>query len=113
MQTHHYEGRMTALRQASKHYVKGPNGNPHCHDELAFALEGFTRDQVCAALLLSMGLERNPYDHLNPGQQSLNLRNMARRRIRAGEITMEPIYAILKITERAFHVNDPNQNHHG
>jgi hypothetical protein len=78
-----YDGPMLALRKAAKHYVKGANGNPHCGDFLATALDGLTREQVVerlGKLLFAKGITTsvNPYTALNPGQQSMNLRNKAR-----------------------------------
>lgn len=73
-----YTGPMLVLRDAAKHYVKGKNGNPHCNDAIARALDGLTREQVVKCLVSVLDLEGNPYAALNPGQQSMNLRNKAR-----------------------------------
>jgi hypothetical protein len=87
---------MLALRQAAKTYVTGKNGNPHCADDVATALDGLTREQVveCLGKLLK---ERNvidsvnPYKHLNPGQQSMNLRNRLRGALKAGTVSMTQV----------------------
>jgi hypothetical protein len=78
-----YQGPMLALREAAKTYVTGKNGNPHCGDWMAIALDGLTREQVVerlGKLLFAKGIttSTNPYLGLNPGQQSMNLRNKAR-----------------------------------
>lgn len=91
-----YVGPMLALRDAAKHYVTGKNGNPHNNDALAQALDGLTREQVVTALIRAMKLESNPYTHLNPGQQSMNLRNKARGQIKNGFVSIEDIKAAAK-----------------
>ena len=88
-----YTGPMLALRDAAKHYVTGKNGNPHNNDALAQALDGLSREEVVATLIKAMKLESNPYLHLNPGQQSMNLRNKARGQIKNGFLTIEEIKA--------------------
>lgn len=86
-----YTGPMLALRDAAKHYVTGKNGNPHNNDALAQALDGLSREEVVTTLIKAMKLESNPYLHLNPGQQSMNLRNKARGQIKNGFLTIEEI----------------------
>lgn len=81
-----YAGPMLALRAAAKAYVKGQNGNPHCGDQLAAALGGLTREQTVEVLIYALGLPGNPYAHLNPGQQSMNLRNRARAAMKNGQL---------------------------
>jgi hypothetical protein len=81
-----YAGPMLALRAAAKSYVKGMNGNPHCGDVLASALSGLDREQVVEVLIYALRLEGNPYSHLNPGQQSMNLRNKARTAMKNGAL---------------------------
>ena len=88
-----YTGPMLALRDAAKHYVTGKNGNPHNNDALAQALDGLSREEVVTTLIKAMKLESNPYLHLNPGQQSMNLRNKARGQIKNGFLTIEEIKA--------------------
>jgi hypothetical protein len=88
-----YTGPMLALRAAAKTYVTGKNGNPHCNDWMAIALDGLTREEVVAklgALLLAKGITStlNPYLGLNPGQQSMNLRNKARGAFNKNLLTM-------------------------
>lgn len=84
-----YSGPMLALRDAAKHYVTGKNGNPHCADQVAMILDGLTREQVVDVLgrfLLASKVTTsvNPYLHLNPGQQSMNLRNKLRGALKNG-----------------------------
>jgi hypothetical protein len=88
-----YAGPMLALVQARKAYVKGANGNPHCGDEMSTILQGLSREDVVSVLLRFMELETNPYLHLNPGQQSMNLRNKARGQIKNGLRTMTELQA--------------------
>lgn len=95
-----YQGPMLALRAASQHYTKGANGNPHCNDWLASSLAGLTREQVVAGLILAMKLEGNPYPHLNPGQQSMNLRNKARGMAKNGTLTAADLDAAIERQSR-------------
>lgn len=88
-----YAGPMLALVQARKAYVKGANGNPHCGDEMSTILQGLSREDVVSVLLRFMELETNPYSHLNPGQQSMNLRNKARGQIKNGIRTLGDLQA--------------------
>lgn len=86
---HVYTGPMLALRERSKAgaYVKGANGNPHCNDAIAQAFAALTREQVVAACLQLLDLSYNPYTSLNPGQQSMNLRNKLRHQYKNGMIS--------------------------
>lgn len=86
-----YDGPMLTLVSARVTYVKGENGNPHSNDNLARVLQSLSREQICTLLIRVMKLESNPYAHLNPGQQSMNLRNKARAQIKAGLITLADI----------------------
>lgn len=88
-----YAGPMLALVQARKAYVKGANGNPHCGDEMSTILQGLSREDVVSVLLRFLELENNPYSHLNPGQQSMNLRNKARGQIKGGFRTIGELQA--------------------
>lgn len=88
-----YAGPMLALVAARKAYVKGANGNPHCGDEMSTILQGLSREDVVAVLLRFMELDSNPYSHLNPGQQSMNLRNKARGQIKNGLRTLGDLQA--------------------
>lgn len=88
-----YSGPMLALRERSKagHYVKGTNGNPHCGDAVADALQVLTRERVVEVCIKLLGLEGNPYLHLNPGQQSMNLRNKLRHAVKNGFVSAETV----------------------
>jgi hypothetical protein len=83
-----YNGPMLALRRAAVNYVKPANGNPCNGDELATLLGELPRERVVRVLLGALGLTHNPYVHLNPGQQSMNLRNKARHAVKDGLITL-------------------------
>jgi len=94
----HYFGPMLALVEASKHYVKGTNGNPHCADALAMVLDGLTREAVVTLLgdflfANKVTESSNPYKHLNPGQQSMNLRNKTRGALKNGLIKSSDLNA--------------------
>lgn len=90
-----YFGPMLALRDAAKRYVKAPNGILNNGDRLATFLGSYTREQVVTGLvraLVDAKLEAgNRYAHMNPGQQSMNLRNRCRHQLAAGTITMVEI----------------------
>ena len=92
-----YDGPMLALRQAAKAYVTPQNGNPCNGDALATACGSYDRAIVVEALVKALGLEGNPYLHLNPGQQSMNLRNKARARLTTGTLTMGDISTALNV----------------
>jgi len=89
-----YTGPMLALRKAALGYTKGANGNPHCNDAMAQALDGLSREQVVAVLIAAMKLPGNPYLQLNPGQQSMNLRNKARGMLKNGFIKTADVAAL-------------------
>ena len=93
-----YTGPMLALRERSKSgaYVKAANGNPCCSDRLAALCGAYPRETVVKGLLKALSLDFNPYAHLNPGQQSMNLRNKARTALKAGLIKHEDVDACLK-----------------
>jgi len=92
-----YDGPMLALRQAALAYVTPKNGNPCNGDALATACGNYERAVVVEALIKAMALDGNPYLHLNPGQQSMNLRNKARARITAGTLTIAEVEAALNV----------------
>lgn len=91
-----YQGPMLALVAARKAYVKGANGNPNNGDSLALILGSLTREAVVAVCLQALGLEHNPYLHLNPGQQSMNLRNKLRHAVKSGTADFFTIEAIAR-----------------
>lgn len=90
-----YVGPMTALRDAVESYVKAENGQYCCGDELALTLGEHPREVVIPALIRTLGFDSNPYLHLNPGQQSMNLRNKARAAFKSGAIKMSTLRAAL------------------
>ena len=91
-----YVGPMLALRRAVVNYVKAPNGQPCCGDELARICGEYSRETVVVALIAVLGLDHNPYAHLNPGQQSMNLRNKARAALKGGALTIDQIRQALQ-----------------
>lgn len=93
-----YDGPMLALVSARKSYVKAGNGILCNGDQLAVICGAHSRDETVKALgtlLFSKGLTAavNPYLSLNPGQQSMNLRNKARHALKAGTITLADVQA--------------------
>lgn len=88
-----YTGPMLVLRDAAKHYVRGANGNPHCGDFIAQTFASMKREDVVAAIIRIMKYESNPYAHLNPGQQSMNLRNRLRGAMKNGLVTEAEVLA--------------------
>ena len=88
---------MKAFRTASEHYIVGKNGNPHCGDDVAKLFADIPRDQVVNVLLKALKLDSNPYSHLNPGQQSMNLRNKARGAIKNGFLKLDDIRASMGV----------------
>lgn len=96
--TKHYDGPMLILREKAKTYVKAANGILCNGDRLAEICGKYSREVVVdrlGKLLLAKGLtsDVNPYAHLNPGQQSMNLRNKARGALKNGFITLADIKA--------------------
>jgi hypothetical protein len=86
-----YCGRMLALVEARKQYVKGANGNQHSGDFIGSLFSALPREKVVETCIRILKLESNPYYYLNPGQQSMNLRNKVRGALQRGEITVEAI----------------------
>lgn len=91
-----YAGPMIALKVARKSYVKAANGVLCNGSPLALLCGQYSRDVVVKALVKALKLEGNPYTHLNPGQQSMNLRNKARHAISNGFLSLGEIEAELK-----------------
>lgn len=91
---------MYPLVVARRHYTKAPNGNPCNGDPLAVALGGLTREQVVTVLIAALKLPNNPYHALNPGQQSMNLRNKARHALKAGTLTQAEVVAAIERASR-------------
>ena len=91
-----YAGPMLALRRAVGGYVKAQNGQPCCGDTLAVLCGQHTREAVVAGLIAALKLDSNPYAHLNPGQQSMNLRNKARTALRDGFLQLADVATCLK-----------------
>lgn len=90
-----YTGRMLALVAARVHYVKGANGNQHSGDWIGIAFSALPRELVVRTCMQILKLEANPYTHLNPGQQSMNLRNRVRGAAQRGEISVDHIKACI------------------
>jgi hypothetical protein len=86
-----YNGPMLALKAARVAYVKAKNGIQCNGDKLAQLCGAHTREETVAALVIAMALPGNPYLKLNPGQQSMNLRNKARHALTNGTLTYTAI----------------------
>jgi hypothetical protein len=97
----HYTGPMLALKAARKTYVKAANGIQCNGDNLALLCGDYTREVVVTALIRALGLPGNPYTALNPGQQSMNLRNKARHALKNGIVTAGQIAECLKQAKEA------------
>lgn len=81
-----YHGPMLTLRDRLKQgaYKKSANGQPSCGDQLATMLGALEPTEVIRACLIAMDIA-NPYTHLNSGQQSMNLRNKLRGKLKRNE----------------------------
>jgi len=92
-----YAGPMLALRRRLKAgaYQKAANGQPCCGDAIAVLCGQYSREVIVKALVAALGLVSNPYAHLNPGQQSMNLRNKARAAVKNGQLKLATIEAAL------------------
>lgn len=91
-----YTGPMLALKTARKAYVKAANGIQCNGDDLAMMCGQYPRETVVKGLIQALGLPGNPYLSLNPGQQSMNLRNKARHALKAGLVTSAHVALCLK-----------------
>ena len=91
-----YTGPMLALKTARKAYVKAANGIQCNGDNLAMLCGQYPRETVVKGLIQALGLPGNPYLSLNPGQQSMNLRNKARHALKAGLVTSDHVALCLK-----------------
>lgn len=91
--TRKYVGSMLALADRVKQgvYVKGATGQLRSTNELAEALDAVPVANVIQLAKIVLGLDANPYTHLNSGQQSMNLRNKMRGAIKAGTLTIDAI----------------------
>lgn len=86
---------MMKLREARKQYVRAPGTKSMVNgDNLALALATLTPVQIAIVLQQVLALDVNPYAHLNPGQQSMNMRNKLRAAIIRGEVTLDEIIAV-------------------
>ena len=97
-----YTGPMLILRKAAKSYVKADNGILCNGDGLATVCGKYTRPIVVAGLSKLMNEVfpgfGYPYAHLNPGQQSMNLRNKTRHALKNGLVQS---VAVVKALEAA------------
>lgn len=87
-------GPMAALRQAKANYVKSATGQLRSTDELANALDAVPPANVVTMGLKLLNLDANPYERLNIGQQSMNLRNKMRGAIKRGVLTIDAVVAL-------------------
>lgn len=88
------QGKMAALRDAKKNYVKSATGLLRSNDDLAQALDAVTATNVVPMALTLLQLEHNPYARLNVGQQSMNLRNRLRGALKKGLITIAQVVEV-------------------
>jgi hypothetical protein len=88
-----YTGPMVALKAARMQYVPAANGALCNGDALALICGKHERAVTVAALIRALKLPGNPYAAMNPGQQSMNLRNRARHALKNGLLTMAEIEA--------------------
>jgi len=95
-----YTGPMLALKAARKTYVKAKNGIQCNGDDLAMICGEFSREVVVKALIRVLGLPGNLYAALNPGQQSMNLRNKARHALKSGLVTSTQIATALQAASK-------------
>jgi hypothetical protein len=95
--TRKYTGPMLALADRVKQgaYVKAATGQLRSTNELAEMLDAVPVDNVIALAKEVLGLDHNPYSALNPGQQSMNLRNRMRGAIKKGTLTLDAIKAVI------------------
>lgn len=91
-----YDGPMVALKTARLAYVAAKNGILCNGDPLAVLCGQHSREETVTALIKALKLEGNPYSRLNPGQQSMNLRNKARHALKNGLLTMAEVHAAYK-----------------
>ena len=82
---------MEALREAKKLYVKSTTGQFRSTDPVAVALDTVPPTKVVELAIRVLGLPKNPYAHLNVGQQSMNLRNRLRFAIKSGTKTLQEL----------------------
>ena len=67
----------TSIRPKVEGMVKTKGGSYHKDDFLGNALSGVTVEQV-KLIAAEMGVDTSKYDHLNPGQQRMNIGNRLR-----------------------------------
>ncbi len=85
------QGKMSALRDAKKNYVKSATGQLRTQDDLADALDSVPPHNVIPLAISLLQLPENPYSRLNTGQQSMNLRNKLRGAIKRGQLTIADV----------------------
>jgi colicin import membrane protein len=91
-----YVGSMLALSERVKAgvYTKGLTGQLHTNDDLAMALDAVPPANVIKLGMLVLGHTENKYAALNPGQQSMNYRNLMRGAIKRGEKVGEQVITL-------------------
>lgn len=89
------EKAMSALAARASSYVKGANGQLHSGDEIAQTLASVPAGRVVSLLVTVLGLESNPYEALNYGQQSMNLRNKLRGAARKDATILETLKQVI------------------
>lgn len=67
----------TSIKPNVANMVKGKGGSLHSNDFIGGALAGLTLDQV-KTIADDLGVDASKYDHLNSGQQRMNIGNRLR-----------------------------------
>ena len=76
--TNEAQSTKTVIRPDTTNMVKTSGGSFHKDDFIGNKLAGLTVDQV-KVIGTEMGVDVSKYDHLNPGQQRMNVGNALRR----------------------------------
>jgi hypothetical protein len=93
-----YVGPMLALahKVAEGKYTKSTMGQLNCGDELARLLDCVPGHNIVELGRIALELEVNPYVMLNPGQQSMSMRNRLRGALKKGIVTVEQLQGIIE-----------------
>jgi hypothetical protein len=92
-----YVGPMIALaaKVAEGKYTKSTMGQLNCGDELARLLDCVPGHNIVELGRIVLELEVNPYINLNPGQQSMSMRNRLRGALKKNVITVEQLQKVI------------------
>lgn len=86
-----HQAKMAALMEAKKHYTKSTTGQLRSNDAIAVALDAVPPANVIKLAMNLLQITVNPYQRLNTGQQSMNLRNKLRGALKRGVLTLDQI----------------------